>query len=154
MDLTRLSTLMTLFCTSFPLLRPVYHQFKRNLLKAHRLRIQLKFLKDCKAEKVIPKTFLPHRLRNLDSEPFSELDEIILNSHIKKMTLECKNMFKDAATSRTLLKNSVTLEWWTTICDFVYALLRNQNNSYQEKLNRKLENIFDNSYWTKKSNHE
>ena len=63
-------------------------------------------------------------------------------------------MFKDVATSRTLLKNSVTLEWWTTICDFVYTLLRNQNQSYQDKLNRKLENLFDNSYRKKKSNHE
>ena len=63
-------------------------------------------------------------------------------------------MFKDTASSRTLLKSSVTVEWWTTICDFVYILLRNQNQSYKEKLNRKLEKLFENSYWAKKSNHE
>ena len=154
MDLARLSSLMTLFCTTFPLLRPAYHQFKKNLLKSHRLRFQLKFLKDCKAEKVIPKSFLPQRLRNLDNVPFSELDEIILNSHIKKKILECDNMFKNAASSRTLLKNSVTAEWWTTICDYVYILLRNQNQQYKEKLNRKLEKLFENSLWVKKSNPE
>ena len=139
MDLARLSSLMTLFCTTFPLLRPAYHQFKKNLLKSHRLRFQLKFLKDCKAEKVIPKSFLPQRLRNLDNVPFSELDEIILNSHIKKKTMECENIFKNVASSRALLKNSVTAEWWTTICDYVYIHLRNQNQQYKEKLNRKLE---------------
>ena len=63
-------------------------------------------------------------------------------------------MFKNAASSRTLLKNSVTAEWWTTICDYVYILLRNQNQQYKEKLNRKLEKLFENSLWVKKSNPE
>ena len=137
MDLTRLSNLVAFFCVTFVLLRPLYRNFKRDLLRAHRLKIQLRFLKTCRAEKVIPKTFLPHRLRNFENIPFSGLDEVLLNAHIKEKTFAMKRMFQNASRSRLLLKNSVTSDWWRTHCYYVYSLLRLQNQPYTEKLDRK-----------------
>ena len=126
MDLTRLSTLVSLFCVTFPALKPLYRDFKKNLLNAHRMKIQLQFLKKCRDDKVIPTTFLPKRLRNLDDTPFSELDRLLLNSHIKKKNMEMNAWFRKSTASRLLLKNSVTQEWFGVLCDYIYGLLHEQ----------------------------
>ena len=152
MDLTRLSTLVSLFCTTFPALKPLYRDFKKNILNAHRMKIQLQFLKNCRDEKVIPKSFLPKRLRNLDGSPFSELERLLLDSHIKNKSTDMKSAFQKSTTSRSLLKNSVTQEWFSVLCDFIYGLLREKCRAIKEKLNNKLETLFERSFWSQKSN--
>ena len=152
MDLARLSFLAASFCCFFPGLRPLYHNFKKNLLKAHRLRNQLQFLKDCKAEMVIPESCLPRRLRQLDDSPFPEIERTVLSVIIKRKSVEVKQAFKDSANSRTALFHSTTNNWWRTLCDYVYGLLRRQNEQQKANLKTKLDNLFEKSVWSKKSN--
>ena len=111
MDLRRLSPLVSSFCLLFPQLRTTYHKYKRSLLRAHRMKMQLRFLKNCRDEKVIPSSCLPRRLRNFDNQAFSELDDILLTTYIKKLSGEVRTAFQKSNCARTLLRNCVSNEW-------------------------------------------
>ena len=154
MDPTSLITLISTFCLTFPALRPAYHDYKRCLIKAHRMKNQLNFLKACRREKVIPKSFLPRRLRNFSQQPYSELDDLLLNEYIKKSNIDGKIAFQRARSASDKLKNSVTVYWWNVICDFVYTKLRNIRRTHKEQLQVKLERLFRESFWCTKSNPE
>lgn len=152
MDLARLSLLVATFCCDFPTLRPLYHNFKKSLLRAHSQRNQLQFLRWCKEEMVLPDCCLPTRLRNLDGSPFPEVERMLLNHMIKKKEEEVRKLFRISAKDKTILRNSVTSEWWKTLCDFVYGLLRRNISQQKEKLKKKIEKLFEKSMWTKNSN--
>ena len=152
MDLARLSLLIASFCVTFPALRHLYHDFKKSLLKSHRARNQLQFLRDCRDEMVIPDCCLPKHLRCLDDLPFSNVDRAVLDALIAKKQAEVNKCFKASSRARTILCNSVTRDWWFVICDFVYGLLRKQNVRHKASLKKKLHNLFEKSLWTQKSN--
>lgn len=154
MDLARLSPLVSTFCDLHPHLRHLYHNFKKNLLKAHRLKNQLKFLKECRNEKIVPKSLLPKKLRNFNNQPFSKIDEEVLTATIKKTSVEVKSAFRNCDKATVMLRNSVTVEWWCTLSDYVYSLLRRQNFFDKRNLSAKLESLFQNSLWSKESNPE
>ena len=109
-------------------------------------------MKKCKQELVMPKSFLPRNLLNLDNRAFTDLDHTILNSYIKKKKLEVRNVFKNSENNKLLLRNCTTVEWWNIICNNIYTALRFQATKHQEILDRKLTILFEKSVWKTKSN--
>ena len=115
------------------------------------MKMQLRFLKNCRDEKVIPSSCLPRRLRNFDNQAFSELDDILLTTYIKKLSGEVRTAFQKSNCARTLLRNCVSNEWWGILCDYIFTLLRRQNSTMERNFKVKLDKLFDESFWSIKS---
>ena len=122
-----------------------------SIIKAHKTKIRLHFLKRCLEEQVIPKTFLPKRFQKYMDGPFCEFQKIFLRKHIDITALEVKATFRDLMKKRTHFERSIPPLWKTTLANYVYSELRLARCNLQHHLYKKLETLIQASPWTTNS---
>ena len=81
------------FSVNFPSLVLFVSSFCSALIKAHKLKLRLAFLRKCMSEQVLPKSILPRRILRLAERPFEEFHRIILKKHIEITQVEVKEAF-------------------------------------------------------------
>lgn len=146
--------LFRVFCNQYPPLAPIVTNFNYHIIKAHDKKIHWKFLRDCKAEHVIPASFLPNRLDHLKDKPFSELQRVVLDYHIEETRREKQEFFKRAKFHRNVFYNNIPQQWYDSMLSFVYRNLRNHCRNLTTKLKNKLKTLINNSEWTTAANSE
>ena len=138
----------------YPTLSYIPTDFENSLIKAHSTRRRWKFLKECFAEQVLPKSLLPFRLRYLSDIPFDEFAALILKKHIQ-VTKTNENMnFKKLSRSKQNFFSQIPDNWKSTLLDQIYSSLRRRLHTLNNKLNRKLRNLINDSPWTKNTNND
>lgn len=141
-----------LFYSNFPALSNFVTNFETILVKAYLTRIRVKFLKDCLAEHVLPKSLLPHRLRRLSDIPFDDFSAIILKKHIKETKFNEFKLFKELQISRNKFFAHIPNDWHNILLDTIYSKLRRKISFINKKLNKKLSILMKESPWSKNSN--
>lgn len=145
------------FLSTHYYIKKCFYKYLDSLIAANLLKCNLLFLKSCKLDKVIPKSFLPQYIRSHQFEPFPALFEDILDFHI------------------VLLKKDINRSFWITKQKFYffqeafyslledhflfskiidYAHMKMQNRCSLRKLahREKLDNLFKSSPWFLNSN--
>ena len=74
MPTTRRNRILDNFLRLNPSKKSFYRRIERCYRNIERTKLQLRFLKNCLKDKVIPKTLLPFRFRNKFA-PFSKIEE-------------------------------------------------------------------------------
>ena len=130
----------------------MFRSLEKCYKKVHRIKGQLKFLKNCFDDKIVPKTLIPYRLRNKQI-PFGKIEEGILEQHIQ-------NAKDDLSTAYFMLrktKREITQVLSFDNYNYMYELVKFVNkNSIQknlDRLQRKYMRLFKNSIWVKCSNY-
>ena len=127
---------------------------ENSLSKAYSTRRRLKFLKDCFAEQVLPKSLLPSRLRHLSNVPFDEFAALMLKKHIQETKASEKFHFKKLNHCRRNFIIQIPNDWKNILLDKIYFNLRRRLRSLDSKLKRKLAFLIDNSPWTKNASRD
>ena len=81
------------FISAFPTIKRSFHAYKDMLVKCHRSKQCLHFLKDCRSNCVIPKSMLPMKLRSSTMKPFSDASLEILNETIEQIKIDTNFKF-------------------------------------------------------------
>ena len=81
------------FIDAFPTVKRSFHAYKDMLVKCHRSKQCLQFLKDCRANCIIPKSMLPMRFRSSVMKPFSDASSEILNETIDQVKMDINFKF-------------------------------------------------------------
>lgn len=140
------------FSVNFPNLVPFVTEFSTSLVKAHKLKIRLGFLRDCLKEQVLPKSFLPSRILKLADRPFDDFQRIYLVKHIDLTKFEVKEAFKILRSKKYSFESAVPYDWKPRLLDYCYSKLRTVCDDLKTKLNRKLSYLIQNSDWTQHAN--
>ena len=149
METTRL---FDYFTATNPGLSPFVTRFLQALVKAHKLKIRLNFLKECLLEQVLPKTFLPKRIVEMAERPFDDFQRLILSKQIEMAKVELQQAFKISKAKKSDFQAVIPNEWKNTLLDYCFSDLRSKCNLLKNKLNQKLTLLIENSKWTQDAN--
>ena len=131
--------------------KTLQNRYKNQVMKAHSAREQLKFLKRCREEQVLPKTDLPARLRHLDGMPFDTMEYTILDKAIRDQQRTKNQAYQTLAIRRSEL-DCIHFYERIIIERHVQRVANNHINRVQSNLQKKLDYLINNSAWTKFSN--
>ena len=145
MEVTRI---YFLFLNLNPLMAPVCRDFIKSLIKCHKSVATGIFLKECMDEMVLPKTFLPRRLRSFDGKPFSELDRTVLKKVIENNRFETKDLFKIKSKNLETLNRNVHGNDRKIILDYAYYLMRKEVDKLKNYHLHKLHSLISASDWS------
>ena len=154
MDTRRLFQFFVNFRLFFPALVRTVTDFRSSLIKAHKCKLRLGFLRHCLSEQVIPVSIIPKRLLRLSDKPFDDVQRLILQKHIRITKYEVDEAFSICKKKRHVFDTSIPQEWKNCLLDFCYDKLRRECVSIERNLNRKLKRLIENSNWTKHANYE
>ena len=149
MDTTRLFQEFSVCC---PGLSPFVSSFRSSLIKSHKMKLRLKFLKDCLQEQVLPKSILNNRLLKMWDKPFEEFHRLILVKHIDITKIEVKESFKITKLRQNSFLQAIPREWISGLMDYCYDSLRRTRYAVSKHLKNKLEQLIKNSDWNKNAN--
>ena len=138
------------FSVLFPTLSYIPKNLEHSLFKSHSTRRRLKFLKDCFAEQVLPKSFLPARLRHLSNTPFDEFAALILKKHIQETKIDEKTSFKKLNNSKRNFFCQIPTDWRNTLLNKIYFNVKKRLRLLDGNLTRKISKLINDSPWTKK----
>ena len=140
------------FSILYPCYSPYVGTFSTLLKQAHSVRLQLKFLRDCLAEQVLPRSLLPVRLMPLYDRPFNEFSTLLLKKHIEITKENEKKSFKNVNIAKRNFHNVIPLDWKQQLMDEIYNSLRRKLRKMTALHARKLNKLIDNSDWNRHSN--
>ena len=149
MDATRV---YASFARLFPVLQPVVTGYASSLIKAHKTKLRLNFLRECLKEQVIPRSFLPRRLLEMRDRPFDDLQRIVLMKFIQRTKVDVQNCFRTSNQKRMDFNHVIPTEWKTSLLDHCYKKLRRARRRLEVHLRNKLLVLVDNSDWNKHTN--
>ena len=141
-----------LFVSLYPALASCVFCYSSSLVKAHSMRLRLKFLKSCHNEQVLSRSLVPIRLTRLNNHPFDDFSYNIVSKHIDITKCTEKDAFKKLRVAKYNFNNSVVADWRDAILDDIYNTLRRKLRALEGTLNRKLKSLINNSPWTTNSN--
>ena len=140
------------FCLANPSISKYCAKFKRNLVKAHKMKQRIQYLKMCKREQLLPESSLPKRLRNLDGKPFGEIEKIFLQHEIGQLTVNVRTKFQETQTSILELSKVLPDSIFRFIVSLSYDIKNEMINNIKIDHIRKKQNLIDKSLWNKKAN--
>ncbi|XP_076056919.1 uncharacterized protein LOC143034564 [Oratosquilla oratoria] len=140
------------FAAYSPGLSPIVSTFCSSLIKSHKMKLRLKFLRDCLQEQVLPKSLGNYRLLKLCNKPFEEFHQIILQKHIDITRFEVRELFKICKSARQSFHQAIPETWKPRLLDFCYGKMRSVCKKLSHKLKKKLTNLIANSDWSKHAN--
>ena len=141
------------FCAIFPVLSYAVKEYSMALTKAHKLKLQLKFLRQCYSEQVLPASILPNCLIKMSDRPFDEFQKNILLKHIEIKQLEVQEAFKISNAKRFHFDNTIPAEWKDCLMNFCFQNMRKAVYIQSKRnLNKKLELLVERSEWTNHAN--
>lgn len=152
MDTRRLFIIYSTFVHLYPVLVPFVDLFSSSLIKAHKLKLRLGFLRRCHDEHVMPRSFLPRRLIKLSDKPFDDYQRLILQKYIELTKIEVDEAFRSVRNTRYNFNQAVPVDWKDKLLDYCYGKLRRERSRLRNHLNRKIRILVDNSDWTKHAN--
>lgn len=135
-----------------PSLHQVFKDYKHSLISAHIGKLQLKFLKDCFDEKVLPRSLLPLRYHHLNNHPFDVMEQEILKRAIRETSRDVKQRFHHAEIMKKVFLERIPSDWKNTLLDNIFDILRRRCLEKKNRLCHKLKVLFENSDWFKRSN--
>ena len=143
------STLLHQLLSTHPILIPRYFRYKKLLSKAHVTREHLRFLKECLAEQVIRRSFLPDRLEHLDGGPFDQIERIVLNNKINKTKQSMNNHFDKARQYKRTLDRHLYPDHVKIIIDFCYEQMQEDVRAQKTDSQIKITRLIMDSKWSK-----
>ena len=158
MDATALRTFTSEFLQRNPCIRHCYRTYRDNLVSAHKRKCQLKFLKNCLNNCVIPKSMLPRNLHFYNNEPFSATAKQILIDTIDRLNEEINGCFKHVRISLNKLESTMLIhnlnhyDAFAKLINHCFNVNRDVIRRTEIELNQKFDVIFRNSPWVKYSN--
>lgn len=138
-------------------LKKSFYKYVDYMTSANLNKCNLQFLKTCKEDKIIPKSFVPHHLKMNHKTPFPPLYEEIINYHIQNCKQQVNRSFsttkrKFSIFQQEFYKNSDNLNLLGNLIDIAHETMNNKVNLRKTHHSEKLESLFQNSEWTKNSN--
>ena len=149
MDATRF---FRAFSVNFPYLVLFVTSFSSVLIKAHKQKLRLAFLRRCMDEQVLPRSILPRRVLNFADRPFEEYQRLILQKHIDICQIEVKEAFRELRRRKYSFIQAIPFEWKNVLFDYCYGKLRMCCRRLENKLHNKLNRLIRNSDWSRNSN--
>ena len=137
-----------------PSTAPLVSDFLNALIKAHKCKERLHFLKRCFEEKVIPKSLLPDRLTNCDNLPFGDYEKITLEKCITATKDEVWERFKLSQRCKAVLDRTIPREDQRLLFGHCYRVLSIEVEKVRQNHNRKLNGLIRTSFWTVNYNPE
>lgn len=143
---------------TFDGIRGPLFKYKDAVIKAHKCKQQLKFLKKCLHNGVVPRSLLPRRLCSRPGRPFSRAGEEVLLERISQVDLEMKQKFYWVR--RTFEKLNCFIraselygaDILMKILDYVHYVKDFEISKVCSGLNVKFDRLFRESPWVKFSN--
>ena len=142
------------FCFNYPQAARSCIVFRRCLVKAHKVKTRLQFLKMCMAEHLVPNSSIPLRLRGLDGTPFGRLERIVAQHNIKKLKKEVDDKFSELLTARNNLCNVLSGHLFHFISNVTYEIKNETINNLKILHLRRKSDLIKNNVWDKSSNNE
>ena len=141
------------FCAAYPVLSYVVEEYSAALHKAHKLKLRLKFLRNCLQEQVLPRSVLPQRILEMSHTPFDPFLKDILMKQIEYMKNEVAEAFKIKHAKKSHFDATIPSEWKDQLLSLCHHDLRHRvytqlKNSHDNKL--KL--LIERSDWTTHAN--
>ena len=137
------------FSALFPVLVYAVTEFSSALTRAHRIRLQLRFLRSCYDEQVLPRTMLPQHLLQLSDKPFDNFQRNILKKRIEIKKMENHKAFEVLKEKKRHFIYSVPADWKDVLLDHCYQRMRSVvYQQHKERLDRKLRLLIERSPWT------
>ena len=155
------ATDLRLYClnllNSHHVFKKPYYTFRDDHISAHKCKMQLKFLRDCLENCIIPKSLLPNRLKFTNNNPFPDAAKEVLKENIQRVKAEVETKFKKVRSSfrffETFIKNKgCNDEDFYKLTQYVFHISAIKSKQTQFQLMNKLEDLFRNSPWVKYSN--
>ena len=140
------------FLNLFPYHRRLILDFKKCIIKAHKRKLQFKFLRDCKAECVIPKTLTTRSLIIIGKNNFGQVENVILNAHIRNAKMDCSEEFKELSKLKRKFSTEVPENWHHGLKNYIYNCLRQSCAAQERQFSNKLKKLTDLSKWNSVGN--
>ena len=154
MDATRL---FNLFFLNLPVYKPLCDEYLKTHFKTHNINAHLKFLYSCYNEQVIPMSILPKRLKNQDNYPFGTFEKHCLQLQIqltKEAEAEADGSFKKLKHVKVKFSTCIPVNYISIVLDYVYKVLRYENNIVVDNLKHKLDKLIRDSDWNNHGNND
>ena len=134
-----------------------FYTFRDAHISAHKSKLQLKFLRDCLENCIIPKSLLPNRLMFTNNNPFPEAAKEILLEYIERVNLEVDANFRKVRHSFKIFESSFNRSGCSDddfykLTQYVFYINSIKSKQTQIRLMNKFEGLFQNSPWFKYSN--
>jgi hypothetical protein len=142
------------FLNLFPGHRRLILDFKKCIIRAHKCKLQFKFLRECKEECVIPKTLTTSSLSKISNNKFGLVENVILNAHIRNAQREAKEEFKQLSTLKWEFATRIPHDWKHGLKNYIYNGLRKYCSATENRLCKKLNNLIGTSKWNSIGNRD
>ena len=127
-----------------------FRHFQNALTKFKKIKLQKTFLTKCLREQVTPKT-LRFQVK-IQDEPFSKMERYILEDRIGS----CQQEIESAAKWKRWTYNNLQFLFYpfikNNLVDFAHETSRSKMRSHEYTLNKKLQNLCDQSKWNQYTN--
>ena len=126
--------------------------YERCLQRAKMTKIQWRFLCNCLDDKVMPNSLLPKALREDKDTPFSDVENKILEERIAKTKREIGFTLYKLREARRSLRESLEDGEYKRSHEIIDRHVERHIKKQEDRLDRKRENLFQNSPWVSASN--
>lgn len=138
-------------------LKKNFYKYLDMLTSANLTKCNLKFLKSCLEDQIIPKSLLPRNIK-IKRSPFPQICRSLLKYHIEETKHLVDKSFFLTKTKFKVFQScfyniSQNLNILTAFIDKAHTMMNIKINQRKNFHKQKLENLFEKSEWVKKSNH-
>ena len=138
-----------IFCATFPVLSYVVREYSSALIKAHTLKLKLKFLLKCNQEQVLPRSLLPRRVLEMSQTPYDPFLKDILMKQIECLKNEVAEAFKIKYKKRSHFEATIPSEWKNQLLNYLHSDLRHRvYGQLKNNHDNKLKLLIERSGWT------
>ena len=143
------------FINDRPRTKKAFHKYKDVLVKAHTSKLRLEFMKTCLNNCILPQSFLPARLRHINSQPFSDVSRSILNEYIltekDQINLNFKNCRHELYNLRQCIATLPANEqpMLPYLMEYSHLVKQKECSKLKQHLVFKEERLFRSSPWVK-----